>query len=146
MVTRHIRAPRGGSQQFLSADWDPWHEWQPDVSRQFFGPGVSLATVAPETALMSAVLEDALVCFQSRFEMKGQSAENSAQRAEEWFLSDDSRWLFSFVSICTVLGLEPEVVRRRLKQWSESRLDTRQRNTQRIAGNTLNVMTNGRRA
>ena len=144
MVARHIRAHRSGSQQSLSADWEPWHEMPPEVSRQFFGPRVSLTAVDPETALLSAVLEDALVCFQSCLEMKGQSIENSARQAEEWFFSDDSRWLFSFVSICTVLGLEPEVVRRRLKHWRESH--TPQGTTQRGPGTTLNAMTTGRRA
>lgn len=146
MATRNIRAYRGESQQSLSADGHPWHERPHDVSMQFYEPGVSLAPVGPETALLSAVLEDALVCFQSRFEMKGKSIERPAQQAEEWFFSDDSHWLFSFVSICTVLGLDPGVVRRRLKQWSESRLDIPPKKNPARRRNTLSVMTNGRRA
>jgi len=146
MVTRDIRAHQGESQQFLSAEEHPWHERPHYVSSHFFGPGVSLAPVGPETALLSAVLEDALVCFQNRFEIKGKSSERPAQQAEEWFLSDDSHWLFSFVSICTVLGLDPEVVRRRLKHWSESHLDTPPKKNPARRRNTLSVMTSGRRA
>lgn len=145
MATRHIRAHRSGSQESLFADGHLWHERPHDVSRQFFGPGVSFTATGPETALMSAVLEDALVCFQSRLEMKGQTIERHAQQAEEWFLSDDSHWLFSFVSICTVLGLDPELVRRRLKHWSPG-LDTPQRKDAARPRNTLSIMTNGRRA
>ncbi len=69
---------------------------------------------------MCAVLEDALLCFQRQFEIERRDI-LAAQEAEEWFFSDDSHWLFSFVSICTVLGLEPEVIRKGLKHWRQSR-------------------------
>jgi hypothetical protein len=91
---------------------------------EHFGP-VSLATGCPEAALMCAVLEDAFFCFQNQFERRGM--DRTGQEAEEWFFSDDSYGLFSFVSICTVLGLEPEFIRRGLKHWSQSGLDMAQR-------------------
>jgi hypothetical protein len=56
-----------------------------------------------------------------------------AREAEEWFLSDEAHWPFSFVSVCAVLGLEPESVRQRLKRWSHSRSQTPQRKTRRVA-------------
>lgn len=49
-----------------------------------------------------------------------------AREAERWFFNDDSRWLFSFVSVCDVLGLEPEYIRTKLKHWTPSRLNTAQ--------------------
>ena len=66
------------------------------------------AKFCPETALLCAVLENAFVCFQNRSEM------SQAQAAENWFLSDDSRAVFSFVSVCVALGLEPGFIRKRL--------------------------------
>ena len=92
------------------------------LAEQFFAP-VSLATVYPEAALMCAVLEDAFLCFQRQFEIESRSVRRAAQEAEEWFFSDDSHGLFSFVSICTVLGLEPEFIRKRLMRLSQSHLD-----------------------
>jgi hypothetical protein len=87
---------------------------------QFFGSRPSLCTVCPEAALMRAVLEDALTCFQRQFETERRCVQRIAREAEEWFLSDDAHWLFSFVSVCAVLGLEPESIRQRLKHWSHS--------------------------
>jgi hypothetical protein len=68
-------------------------------------------------ALMSAVLEDAFRCFQKQFEVENPSVRRAAQKAEEWFVIDESHWPFSFVSICDVLGLEPNFIRQRLKDW-----------------------------
>ena len=72
-----------------------------------------------ETALMRAVLEDAIHCFQKQFVRKGRRVLRLAREAEEWLVADDPRWPFSFVNICAVLGLEPEYLRLGLKQWRE---------------------------
>lgn len=79
------------------------------TAEEFFDSRIRLATVSPETALMYAVLEDAFFCFQGRIKQH-------ARQAEEWFFSDDSNSLFSFVSICVVLEVEPEYFRKRLKR------------------------------
>jgi hypothetical protein len=81
---------------------------------QFFDYRVKLAAVCPETALMYAVLEDAFLCFHKKSEAD-QRFMKRAQEAENWFFSDDSRWLFSFVSICDALGLEPQAIRKKLR-------------------------------
>lgn len=78
-------------------------------AEEFFDSQIRLATVCPETALMYAVLEDAFFCFQGEIKQH-------ARQAKEWFFSDDSNSLFSFVSICEVLEVEPEYFRKRLKR------------------------------
>jgi len=101
-----------------------------DVSalpKQLFNSRVRLTTVCPETALMYAVLEDAFVCFYKQFDLPTLDDQRRAQEAEDWFFSKDSRWLFSFVSICDSLELEPEYLRKRLKHWSEAHLDKARR-------------------
>lgn len=114
MYATYIPADGSRSSQTVSAGRDPCYERASDVfGEQLFGPA-SLATVCPEAALMCAVLEDALLCFQTQFEIEGRDI-HAAREAEEWFFSDDSHALFSFVSICTVLGLEPEFIRKGLK-------------------------------
>jgi len=137
MYTTRVPAHGSRSLQPVSAGWNPWYERPSDaLAENFFGP-VSLATVCPEAALMCAVLEDAFFCFQKQFEIERSGMQRTAQEAEEWFFSDESYGLFSFVSICTVLGLEPEFIRKGLKHWSQSRLDTpqrKQRNMQRVIG------------
>ena len=110
MNTKRIPAHRSRSPQPASGYRDPWYERPSDVgalSEQFFDSPVSRVKVCPETALMYAVLEDAFLCFHKQFETERRFMQR-AREAEEWFFSDDSRWLFSFVSVCDALGLEPE--------------------------------------
>jgi len=95
------------------------------LPEEFFDSRVRLAIVCPETALMYAVLEDAFLCFQKQLETE-QPIVQRAREAEDWFFSDDSRRLFSFVSICHALGLEPKYIRTKLKHWTPSCLDTGQ--------------------
>ena len=71
----------------------------------------------PETALLCAVLENAFVCFQNRFDI------SEARAAENWFFSNDARAIFSFVSVCAALGLEPAFIRKRLGILSRDHLD-----------------------
>jgi hypothetical protein len=85
--------------------------------RSSFDSRVKLAAVCPETALMYAVLEDAFLCFQKQFETEPRFVRR-AREAEGWFFSDDSRWFFSFVSVCHALGLEPKYLRTKLKHWT----------------------------
>ena len=68
---------------------------------------------------MYAVLEDAFLCFHKQFKTE-QGFVQRAREAEDWFSSDDSRWLFSYVSVCDALGLEQEYIRKKLKHWARS--------------------------
>src|SRR5688572_8237722 len=68
----------------------------------------------PETALMRAVLEEALTCFQYQFYARRTGAQQLAREAEKWFFSDDTSWPFAFVNICSVLYLDPNYIRRGL--------------------------------
>jgi hypothetical protein len=86
------------------------------LPERFFDSRVKLAVVCPETALMYAVLEDAFLCFHKQFE-KESPLIDQASEAEDWFFSDDSRSLFSFLSICAALSLEPHYIRKKLKFW-----------------------------
>ena len=139
-TTRRSRSPQpvpAGAVAPVSADWDPWHEQLPDASvlpAQFFGSQTSLYTGRPVAALLRAVFEDALTYFQKQFVIEGRRVQRMAQEAEEWFLSDDTHWPFSFVSVCAVLGLEPESIRQQLKRWSHSHLNTPQRKMQNVRG------------
>ena len=104
----------------VSANWNSWHAQLSDASvlpEQFFNPQISFFTGRPVAGLLRAVLEDALACFQKQFMTEGHRVQREAQEAEQWFLSEDSHWPFSFVSICTLLNLEPNYIRRGLREW-----------------------------
>ena len=109
----------------VSANGNSWDGQLSDVSvlpEQFFNPQISFFTGRPVAGLLRAVLEDALACFQKQFMTEGHRVQREAQEAEQWFVSEDSHWPFSFVSVCAVLGLEPEAIRQQLKRWSHSQL------------------------
>jgi len=66
-------------------------------------------------ALMRAVLQDAILCLQG--EAPAVAADERQRRAAEayrWVRSRDVGWLFSFESICHVLNLDANCLRRRL--------------------------------
>jgi hypothetical protein len=88
------------------------------LPEQFYGPPARQAGRG-ETALMRAVLEEAVDCFQKQFVNSGRRAQRLAREAEEWFIAEDPSWPFSFVNICEVLGIEPGYIRLRLKRCSE---------------------------
>ncbi len=128
MHTKRIPAQERSPRKRVSAYRDPWYERPSNaalITEQFFDSRVSLIRVCPETALMYAVLEDAFLGFQKKFETERRFIRR-AREAERWFSSDDSRWLFSFVAVCDALGLEPEYIRKKLKHWAPSRLSRAQ--------------------
>jgi hypothetical protein len=87
---------------------------------QFFNPPGGAYKVRGEVALLYAVLEDAVMCFQQGATTNERRARRLAREAKEWFLANDYHWPFSFVSICAILGLDPEYIRLGLKRWNRS--------------------------
>ncbi len=85
----------------------------------FFSPPTSVCSLRGEVALMYAVLEDAVRCFQEQFVSGGQHAKRLGREAAAWFFSEDQQWPFSFLNICAVLGLDPEYIRQGLRRWSQ---------------------------
>ena len=131
----HVLQPTpSGSAPSVSADWNPWQarllSGSSVLPEQFFNPQASLFTGRPVAALLRAVLEDALACFQRQFLTVGRRVQREAQEAKAWFLSEEEDWPFSFMSVCAVLGLEPDAIRQQLKRWSHSHLATPQRKIQ----------------
>jgi len=67
----------------------------------------------PERDLMLAVLKDALLNFRKN--LYNPNKLFKADRA--WFFQNDREDLYSFESICAVLGLSAHGIRRRLQAW-----------------------------
>jgi hypothetical protein len=68
----------------------------------------------PEKELMLAVLKDALVTYKKRVSHSGNAL---FKEAETWFFDRDRDRLFSFETICAVLGLSPGKIRQNLLSW-----------------------------
>src|SRR5262245_33392358 len=76
-----------------------------------------------EEALMLAVLEDAIECFQKYVFAQNERGKRSFQEAEDWIREKNSDWLFSFHSICETLELSPDYLRQGLLRWKEAKVE-----------------------
>ena len=83
----------------------------------------------PEKALLLAVLEDAINCFQKYMETEDRSGKERFAEAEEWIMRGGNDWLFSFDNICELLGLDPQYLRRGLREW-QARAATQEKGRQ----------------
>ena len=93
----------------------------------------------PETALMLAVLEEAVGTFQKFAFSKSLRGQNLFREADRWIRAEDDRWFFSFANICDLLGLSPAWIRAGLARWkAEAQANSRpikRANIRRIVGN-----------
>jgi len=89
------------------------------LPEQFHGSPMSRNAVQGEVALMRAILEDAIDCFQK---VGGTMDQRLTKDAERWLFADDHHWPFSFINICAILGLNAECVRLELRRWRQSPL------------------------
>jgi hypothetical protein len=67
----------------------------------------------PEQDLMLAVLRDALRNYRKQLRRRKRSLTDDRQ----WFFATDSERLFSFESVCAVLGLDAQRIRKQLRAW-----------------------------
>jgi hypothetical protein len=75
-------------------------------------------------ALMLAVLEDGIACFQAYYFQPSRTNKKLLQEADEWIHSDDDD-VFSFNNVCETLGLNPEKLRKGLERWKAKQMGLR---------------------
>lgn len=76
-----------------------------------------------EEALMVAILEDAIDCYQKYVFARAGKGKKLFEETERWIFERDVEWLFSFESICETLRLNPGYLRRGLLQWKQAAVD-----------------------
>jgi hypothetical protein len=86
-----------------------------------------------EIRLMLAVLEDAINCYQDNIFAVNKKRMQLFQDAEDWFMNDDASWIFSFVSICSILNLAPDYFRMGIKRWAAQQKAARRDLPRRVA-------------
>ena len=92
------------------------------LPEQFFPPVHYKNQRRGETALLYAILEDAVRCLEIEEQKKrSRNQRRMAQEAEAWLFVDDYERPFSFVNICDHLGLDPAYLRRGLEDWRSQR-------------------------
>lgn len=75
------------------------------------------ALFEPEKRLMAAILEDAIETLEDHWTASGGKKRRLFEEAEAWIFSDDADWVFSFVSVCGALGLDPDYLRKGVSRW-----------------------------
>lgn len=100
----------------------------PDVLADLFSPEIVLpeqllqgarrdSANSGEKALMLAVLEDGIRCFQGHLTNERSNPKLLARQAEDWIMADDWDWPFSFNNVCEHLCIDPEALRASLLAW-----------------------------
>ena len=72
----------------------------------------------PECRLLWAILENGIETYMKYATATDSRGRRLYREAREWMMQDDPTWLCSFVSICSVLGIDPEYLREGLERWS----------------------------
>jgi hypothetical protein len=66
---------------------------------------------------MSALLEEAIRCFQSCLLAPDKHRRKLFHEAERWLMEDDTNALVSFPEVCELLGLDIGYIRKGLCRW-----------------------------
>ena len=128
---RRADAVRTGDRTSLTMDERIGLLFQPDslLVAQYFETLRRKTLFEPEKRLILAILEDAINCFQDNLLAQDVRRSRLFHEVEEWIVEADSDGVFSFESICEVLGFSPRYVRQGLLRWKEKRL-IRRRNSE----------------
>src|SRR6266849_362800 len=75
-----------------------------------------------EKRLILSVLEDAVECFMKCIDASSTKGQRLFRDADEWIALEDKHWVFSFDNVCEMLDINPEYLRRGLKDWKERKI------------------------
>src|SRR5271168_3436318 len=75
-----------------------------------------------EKRLVLSVLEDAVECFMKCIDSVTNKGQRLYRDADEWIALEDKHWVFSFDNVCDMLDINPEYMRRGLKDWKQRKL------------------------
>ena len=112
---------------------EPARDRNPEALADLFAPDIILpeqfvegarsdSYVSGEKALMLAVLEDAIRCFQEYFRTTRARPRMLSRQAERWIRTRDWNWPFSFNNVCEALGIDPDCMRDTLLRMKYDRL------------------------
>ena len=80
-----------------------------------------------EKRLILSVLEDAIECFMKCMDSATNKGQRLYREADEWIALEDKHWVFSFDNVCDMLDINPEYMRRGLRDWKVRKVEAMQR-------------------
>ncbi len=80
-----------------------------------------------EKRLILSVLEDAIECFMKCMDSATSKGQRLYREADEWIALEDKHWVFSFDNVCDMLDINPEYMRRGLRDWKQRKIEAMQR-------------------
>jgi hypothetical protein len=80
-----------------------------------------------EKRLILSVLEDAVECFMKCIDASSSKGQRLYRDADEWIALEDKHWVFSFDNVCDMLDINPEYMRRGLKDWKQRKIEALER-------------------
>ena len=97
---------------------------QPDVTlvHEYLQVHRSTTAYTPEMRLIASVLEDGIDCYLKYFSAKNRRGKRLFGEAEQWIFSRNDDWLFSCDNICEMLKLDPDYIRRILREITQKPL------------------------
>ena len=104
-------------------DMQVWESlFQPDLlaPAQYYERTHRKRYLHPEKMLMLAVLADAITYYQTSFVALSRHQSTRFQEVETWLFKERSDRLFSFDTVCEVLGLSPNYIRVGLLRWTQN--------------------------
>ena len=87
------------------------------AAEQYFETFRRSEHLEPEKMLLLAVLQDAIHCYRKFSAARDRLGREQFHEAERWLMGVDEDWIFDFVSVCELLGLNPQYLRRGLLEW-----------------------------
>ena len=90
------------------------------VRDQYFATFRRSEYLEPEKALLLAILEDAVHCYRKYRGARDHAGRQRFAETEQWIMEEGGDWLFSFDNVCELLGLDPQFIRRGVRELSAS--------------------------
>jgi hypothetical protein len=81
------------------------------------------SSVVPLKRLMMAVLQDAIRCVQKGARAKSGSKQRYLCEVQEWVFGENGEGPFAFQSVCEILEIAPQYLRKGLAEWLRRRAD-----------------------
>lgn len=87
---------------------------------QYFATFRRSEHLEPEKALLLAILEDAIHCYRKYRAARDRTGRERFRESEQWIMEEGDDWLFSFANVCELLGLDPQYIRRGVRELSST--------------------------